>query len=210
MPHSPDPLARARSTAEEWLAVIADRLETPDHSFAYRVLRAWLHLVRDRLSVDAAAHLAAQLPELLRGVYYEGWTPSRVPVAHDAESFRRSFADEASVGASDVPPLAGAVFDGLDTLFSPGQLDHVLAAFPVALRAELEGRPAAPAAERTSRADDARLVELEEAVRTLTEAVAVLARGLEDIPTHARDEEGAARAAQEAHRILLAGVGGRR
>jgi hypothetical protein len=27
-----------------------------------------------------AAHVAAQLPELLRGVFYDGWNPSKVPV----------------------------------------------------------------------------------------------------------------------------------
>ena len=45
-----------------------------------------LHAVRDRLPVDQSAKLAAQLPMLVRGIYYDGWDPSRVPVKmHRAE-----------------------------------------------------------------------------------------------------------------------------
>jgi hypothetical protein len=40
------------------------------------VLRAFLHTLRDRLTVNGAVHLAAQSSELLRGVYYENWRPS--------------------------------------------------------------------------------------------------------------------------------------
>ncbi|MFD1049696.1 DUF2267 domain-containing protein, partial [Kibdelosporangium lantanae] len=72
--------AHAEQTAYEWLRVIADQLGTDDVHEAYQVLRPWLHLLRDRLSVPGAAHLAAQLPELLRGVFYDGWRPSEVPV----------------------------------------------------------------------------------------------------------------------------------
>ena len=64
-----------------WLKELAEELGTDDRKFAYRVLRAYLHAVRDRLMVDEAAQLAAQLPELVRGIYYEGWVPSRTPTS---------------------------------------------------------------------------------------------------------------------------------
>lgn len=53
---------------------------------SYAALRAVLHALRDRLPVDESSQLAAQLPMLVRGIYYDGWDPSRVPVKmHRAE-----------------------------------------------------------------------------------------------------------------------------
>jgi uncharacterized protein (DUF2267 family) len=62
---------------------------------SYNALRSVLHALRDRLPVEETAHLAAQLPMLVRGLYYEGWDPSRVPVKLSREEFlaqvRREF-----------------------------------------------------------------------------------------------------------------------
>ncbi|MGM0583635.1 MAG: DUF2267 domain-containing protein [Pseudomonadota bacterium] len=62
-----------------WLHEIEGRMGWEDRAAAYRLLRVSLHILRDRLSVQEAADLAAQLPMLLRGVFYEGWRPSAVP-----------------------------------------------------------------------------------------------------------------------------------
>lgn len=139
MSYHSDPFAHALNTANEWLAVVADRLRTDDRRYAHRVFRAWLHTVRDRLGVSAAAHFAAQLPELWRGSFYEGWIPSHVPVSHDVASFVAQFAREAGVSQEAAIPLAGTVTDALVELFSPGQLDHVLAQVPIRLRQILLG-----------------------------------------------------------------------
>jgi uncharacterized protein (DUF2267 family) len=56
-------------------------------NLSYHALRAVMHTLRDRLPVDEAAQLAAQLPMLIRGIYYEGWDPSRVPVKLNREQF---------------------------------------------------------------------------------------------------------------------------
>ena len=47
---------------------------------SYAALRSVLHALRDRLTVEETAQLAAELPMLIRGIYYESWHPSRVPV----------------------------------------------------------------------------------------------------------------------------------
>ena len=44
---------------------------------SYTALRAVLHALRDRLTVEESAQFAAQLPMLIRGLYYGGWDPSR-------------------------------------------------------------------------------------------------------------------------------------
>ena len=63
--------------ANTCLAEIADEFGAGDRRLAYRVTRAWPHTLRDRLPVTMAANFAAQLSELLRGVFYDGWSPSR-------------------------------------------------------------------------------------------------------------------------------------
>src|SRR3977135_937997 len=54
---------------------------------SYDALRAVLHALRDRLTVDEAADLGAQLPMLIRGISYEGWDPSRAPVKMTRQEF---------------------------------------------------------------------------------------------------------------------------
>jgi uncharacterized protein (DUF2267 family) len=56
-----------------WLKSLMDRLRTDDREYAYAVLKATLHALRDRIGPENAVHLAAQLPMLLRGMFYEGW-----------------------------------------------------------------------------------------------------------------------------------------
>jgi uncharacterized protein (DUF2267 family) len=74
-----DAIDRSVEKTYVWLKDLADELGVKDQRHAFRVLRAFLHALRDRLSVDETAQLAAQLPIFIRGVFYEGWDPSRTP-----------------------------------------------------------------------------------------------------------------------------------
>lgn len=82
--------------AREWVRDLAKELGRPeDPQYACRVLRSFLHTLRDRLPVEEAAHLAAQLPELVRGLYFEGWRPADTPQAyHDLNTFLERIAHE--------------------------------------------------------------------------------------------------------------------
>lgn len=77
---TPDVFESTVQQTNEWLAAIAEQLGWDDRQRAYIGLRGTLHALRDYLVVDESAQLAAQLPLLVRGIYYEGWDPSKVPV----------------------------------------------------------------------------------------------------------------------------------
>lgn len=145
MTHHNDPLAAGMHTAHTWLRTVADALGTEDLTFTLRALRAWMHTVRDRIGVPNSAHLSAQLPDFLRGIWYEGWVPSRVPGNHSVAEFVDEFAERAGISAGDVAFTAGCVTSALDEMMSPGQLDHVFAVFPERLGLVLRG--ATPMAE---------------------------------------------------------------
>src|SRR4051794_5149204 len=54
---------------------------------SYAALRTVMHALRDRMTVEEAADLAAQLPMVMRGLFFEGWRPSRVPMKMNRSEF---------------------------------------------------------------------------------------------------------------------------
>jgi len=115
-----------------WLNEVAAALGDDDRQYAYRALRAVLHALRDRLTVDVAAKLAAQLPTLIRGVYYEDWDPSRTPLAiHDVGTFLDHVAEEGHMAGETEASLAvTAVAPVLRAHVSDGEIDGLLAVLP--------------------------------------------------------------------------------
>jgi uncharacterized protein (DUF2267 family) len=75
----PPTVSHAVQTLQEWLKELREESDLADEAAAYSVLRVVLHHLRDRLTVDEAVDLGAQLPLIVRGVYYEGWRPRHVP-----------------------------------------------------------------------------------------------------------------------------------
>ncbi|MBD0421762.1 DUF2267 domain-containing protein [Streptomyces sp. TRM S81-3] len=130
----PPDFEHAIHTANIWLKAVSEALGTEDRHFAHRVLRAWLHTFRDRLTVDVTAHFAAQLPELLRGVYYDGWNPSAVPIKYDRDGYVNRFAQEAKVKAEDVPEIASVVTAVVRRQVSPGTVESAVEQIPHEIR----------------------------------------------------------------------------
>jgi uncharacterized protein (DUF2267 family) len=64
-----------------WLYDIGDSCdwEEPDQQRALAILRATLQELRDLLPLGNMAHLSAQLPLFIRGLFFEGWNPQRNP-----------------------------------------------------------------------------------------------------------------------------------
>jgi uncharacterized protein (DUF2267 family) len=117
----------AAQTVAAWLNEISGELGWSEKGRAYLLLRTVLHAVRDWQNVDEAADLAAQLPVLIRGIYFEGWNPSSTPV-HPRTKGDFLLRIE---GAFDKDPLEdvekaiGAVLGMLEKHVSEGEIDQV-------------------------------------------------------------------------------------
>jgi len=109
----------------------------PDRQVAWNVLTAVLHALRDRLTVDLAAHLGAQLPLLVRGVYYDQYVPARQPSDIDnAEAFSAAVAKSlANIRPVDVTTAIASVFGVLTHHVTEGQVGKVRKALPHGIRA---------------------------------------------------------------------------
>jgi uncharacterized protein (DUF2267 family) len=101
---------------------------------SYGALREVLHALRDRLAVDEAAQFAAQLPMLIRGIYYEGWHPSHVPQQMDYDEFlgriRRNFRYSFE---GDPQGLATTVLQALRRYVTDGEWKDIKASVPNSL-----------------------------------------------------------------------------
>ena len=109
----------------------------PDRHVAWHILGAVLRTLRDRLPLDEAAHLGAQLPLLVRGLYYDQWhSPSTIRKERHQEEFLARVAD----GLKDTRPVntrdaVRTVFRVLATHIARGQADKVAATLPAEIRA---------------------------------------------------------------------------
>ncbi|MGR3321807.1 MAG: DUF2267 domain-containing protein [Pseudooceanicola sp.] len=128
-------LDHAPQVFAEWLNELADDLDI-EKSRAYPLLHATLHAVRDFLTVDEAADLAAQLPVLVRGVFYDGWNPSKTPVKprNKADFLARIDAQFQKAPLEDTERAASAVFDLLRRHVSWGEFDQVRGSMRAPLR----------------------------------------------------------------------------
>jgi uncharacterized protein (DUF2267 family) len=134
-------IGRSVEKANIWLRDVAEELGTDDRHEAYRALRAVLHTLRDRLTVDETAQLAAQLPLLVRGVYYDGWKPSATPQHYgDAKTFLDRVAAQGGYhGETEASYAVAAIARVLPRHVSMGELDDVLAVLPEQVRTLLVG-----------------------------------------------------------------------
>jgi uncharacterized protein (DUF2267 family) len=128
-------LDKSVQTTNIWLNEITDAIG-PDRQFAWHVLGVVLRALRDRLPADDAAHLAAQLPLVIRGAYYEQYRPSIQP---EVIRSRDEFVQRIAEGFRNVRPVdpedaIKAVFATLSRHIQQGQLDKTRRALPEDIR----------------------------------------------------------------------------
>lgn len=122
--------------ANIWLKAVAEQLHFEERRHAYSALRATLHALRDRLTPESAVHFGAQLPMVVRGLYYEGW---RIVGKPREDHTVNEFCDHV---ASELPPnfpmdaltVTRGVFAVIFKELDPGETAKIIDQWPVPLR----------------------------------------------------------------------------
>lgn len=119
-----------------WLKGVMEQAGSEDREDAYAALRAVLQALRDRLGVDDATHLGAQLPMLVRGFYYEGWHPAGRPYRERSKEQFLEHVQERLRGREhlDAEHVTRAVFRLLAERVSAGEVEKVKHALPEPVR----------------------------------------------------------------------------
>lgn len=119
-------LRSAMEKTQIWLQELGHDGGFRDERQAYNVLRAVLQALRDRLTVDEAAHLGAQLPLVVRGLYYEGWRPSESPMKQrHLDDFLDAIGARLADPKIDPDKACRATFSLLQKKISAGEIDDV-------------------------------------------------------------------------------------
>jgi uncharacterized protein (DUF2267 family) len=120
-----------------WLNELMKELDWQDKpQNACLALRTALHALRDRLTIEEAVHLGAQLPILIRGVYYEGWKLTGKPAKERHKSefldhIAAVFRDDDTV---DPEKVMRAFFKVLSRHVTKGEIENVRHLLPKALQ----------------------------------------------------------------------------
>lgn len=139
------PIEHTVHTTNTWLEELREEASLEDRQQAYHVLRTVLHTLRDRLTLAEAVDLGAQLPMLIRGLYYEGWTPNDKPLKErKKEEFLRHIAADLKKSPGIYPEgVAWGVFKVLEKHVSAGEIGDIKSILPAEIRSlwpETEGR----------------------------------------------------------------------
>jgi uncharacterized protein (DUF2267 family) len=130
-----EPIDATVQKTHVWLNDLMNEMGWLHRHQAYHALRTVLHALRDRLSVDEAAALSAQLPTLIRGMFFEGWHPAGKPLREKRGSFLDQLAADYRDRFDGEPEeIARAVFRVLARHITPGEVEKVAHVFPTGVR----------------------------------------------------------------------------
>ena len=120
-----------------WINDLDARLGWENKHRSYRLLRIALQTLRDWLMVEEAAGFGAQLPELLRGVYYEHRRPATTLVKKRSKADFIARIDDAFKADPLIftPDAISAVFALLSDKITAGEIQQVHHDLPADIRA---------------------------------------------------------------------------
>lgn len=119
-----------------WLKEISEEMGHPDRQMAYHALRGVLFTLRDRLTVEEAAHFASQLPLLVRGIFYEGYRPAGKPEKYrDRDEWLQRVNHELEqTGGQNPENATKAVFAVISGHVTGGEVNEVRDMLPDTIR----------------------------------------------------------------------------
>ncbi len=123
--------------AHEWINELDDELGWNDRHRSYRLLRAVLQVLRDCLPVAEVAHFSAQLPIVLRGIFFEHWQPASERPRHwDIDHFFASIdAFFRQDPIENVDEAVAKAFRVIGNRVSSGEVAHIAGCLPQEIRA---------------------------------------------------------------------------
>ncbi|SFR47133.1 Uncharacterized conserved protein, DUF2267 family [Marinobacter daqiaonensis] len=109
-----------------WLKDISEEIGDIDEEQAWGRLRAVLLTVRDRIETDEAIHFGAQLPIIVRGLFYEQWKPTETPRKwRHRDEYLEAVNSNIDGPDIDAELTVKAVLKVMDRHLEPGELKKV-------------------------------------------------------------------------------------
>lgn len=129
--------AKTTQKSMEMIKRVQEEAHIEDKHNAFQAMRATLKALRDRIPVEEAADLGAQLPNLIAGYYYEGWKPAATP---KKDRSQQEFLDRIQDylpdmnNQIDAEHAARSVFKVLQEEISEGEIEDILKTLPDEIR----------------------------------------------------------------------------
>lgn len=97
----------------------------------YSALRSVLHALRDRLPLEESVHFSAQLPLLLKGVYFDGWNPEIVPLKMNKNEFLSYIGNQFKFDVKNgIETMTQKVLIKIFETIDPGEANKIIDALP--------------------------------------------------------------------------------
>ncbi len=128
---------RTLQKTNQFINDVGTKIGIEDKHVVFVGIRAVFKSLRDRLPVEEAVQLGAQLPILLAGFYYESWKPSNTPTKErDYEAYIQNVRDNLPEGdyPIEIEILLKGVFATLSDWVTAGEIEEVAQMFPKELQ----------------------------------------------------------------------------
>ena len=136
MHHSTVPqIEDAVQQTDVWLGELMVLLSCDRRDRAYYALKTVMPLLRSCLPAAEAAHLSAHLPALVRAMYFEGWRPSREPVADaEVDAFLLHISSALNTSCGKPEDVAHAIFELIARHLTPDTRARIRSTLPTSVR----------------------------------------------------------------------------